>query len=343
VDQATVLTGLEEETIEVEVDLEAAQALGLKPGDVRRTAATLLAGIVVGNLFEEQKVFDVVVWGSPELRETPEDVENLLITTPAGTQIPLSDVADVRVVSSPTVIRHESVSKFIDVTASSTDGNLGALAERVETGLQDYQFPAEFHATVLGGFAEEQAAQTTIIAVAVAALIAVYLLFQSAFTSWRLATLTIALLPMALAGSLITTLIFTRELSLGLVAGLVAILSLASRWLVTLVKHFQDLEKDGSEFGVALVATGTSERLLPLLASGAAIFAFFIPAVIRSGETGLEIVGPLAVAVVGGVLTTLALALYVFPAAYARWGRVEHPDRSADDLFVDYPTESERV
>lgn len=343
VEQATVLTELEQDTIEIQVDLEAAQAHGLKPGDIRRTAAILLSGLTVGNLFEEQKVFDVVVWGPPELRATPEDVGDLLVSTPAGTQIPLSEVADVRVVSSPTVIRHESVSKFLDVSATTTDGDIAGVAERIEAAVQDHQFPAEFHAAVLGGFVEDSATTVTVISVAVAALIAIYLLLQSAFASWRLATLTILLLPMALTGSLIATWIFSREFTLGLAAGLIAVLVLASRWVLALVNEYRGLERDGEEFGTALVARGTADLLLPILASGLAILGFFLPAVFRGGETGLELAGPLAIAVIGGVLTTLALVLYVLPAVYARWGHVEHPDTSADDLFVEYERETEKV
>ena len=342
VDQATVLTELEQDTIEVEVDLEAAQAHGLKPGDIRRTAAILLSGITVGNLFEEQKVFDVVVWGPPELRETPEDVGDLLVTTPSGTKIPLSEVADVRVVSSPTVIRHESVSKYLDVTAT-TEGDVAALAARIEEALQDHVFPAEFHAAVLGDFAEENATRVTVISVAVAALIAIYLLLQSASASWRLATLTILLLPLALTGSLIATWIFSREFTLGVTAGLISILVIACRWILTLVKQYQELERDGVEFGATLVAKGTSVHLVSILASGLAIVGFFLPAVVRSGAAGLEVIGHMAIAVVGGVLTTLTLALYVYPAAYARWGHVEHPNTTAEDLFLDYEREPERV
>ena len=138
-------------------------------------------------------------------------------------------------------------------------------------------------------------------------------------------------------------LIFSREITLGAIAGLIAILGLAARWIITLVKHYQDRERDGMEFGAEMVTTGTAARVVPILASGSAIFAFFLPGVVRSGAAGLEIVGPLAIAVVGGVLTTIVLALYVFPAAYARWGFVAEKDDSADDLFIDYSREEELV
>ena len=103
--------------MEVQVDLARAQAAGVKPGDVRRAAAILMGGITVGNLFEQQKVFDVVVWGAPEIRQNEDDIENLLIDTPNGGHVRIGDVADVRVAPNPAVIRHESVARHLDVTA----------------------------------------------------------------------------------------------------------------------------------------------------------------------------------------------------------------------------------
>lgn len=343
VEDAVVVLEPDEETIEIEVDLERAQALGLKPGDVRRTAATLMSGVIVGNLFEDQKVFDVVVWGPPELRETPEDVGNLLVATPLGTQVPLSDVAEVRVIESPTVIRHESVSKYVDLRIGVGNNDITAVAGEIDAALEAVPFPAEFHADVLGGFAEEQESRTTVISIAVAAVIVIYLLLQAAFSSWAMATIALAILPLALSGSVLAVAIFSREISLGVVGGMIAILGLAARWLVALVRHYQDMERAGTEFGPELVSTGTAERLVPIAASSAAIFAFFLPAMVRSGTAGLEIAGPLAIAVAGGVITTTLLALGVFPAVYARWGHLAKPDTGAEDLYTEYERERERV
>ncbi len=332
-----------EDTIEVEVDLDRAQTLGLKPGDVRRVAATLLSGIVVGNLFEEQKVFDVVVWGSPEIRQTPEDVSNLLIATATGTLVPLSDVADVRVVPNATVIRHESSSKFIDVIATVDQSEMSAVAAEVGSALESIDFPLEHHAEVLEGFGNQDGVGSSAIAVAVAALIGVFLLLQTAFSSWRLATLTLAMLPMAITGSLLATMIFSREVTLGVIAGVIAILALAARWVVSLVMRYQELERNGRPFGPGVVVSGTTDRLVPIVVSGIAIFLLFLPLVIRSGVAGLEIVGPMAIAVVGGVITTMALALFVLPAIYLKWGYVAQPDTSTSDLFTDHTLHEERV
>ena len=333
----------EEDTIEVEVDLDRAHTLGLKPGDVRRAAATLLSGIVVGSLFEEQKVFDVVVWGSPEIRQTPEDVGALLIATPTGTLVPLSDVADVRIVPNATVIRHESVSKFIDVTATVDESDMSAVAAEVDGALGSIDFPLEHHAEVLRGFSDSGGRGSLVLAVALAALLGVFLLLQSTFMSWRLATLTLVVLPMAITGSLLATLIFSREVSLGVIAGVIAIVGLAAHWVVSLIMRYQQLERSGEPSAVGVVVSGTFDRLLPIVTSGIAIFLLFLPLAIRSGAAGLEIVGPMAIAIVGGVITTMVLALLVLPAVYVKWGYASQRDTSADDLFTDYARVEERV
>ena len=109
---------LEEPQVEIEVKMDAAKQYGIKPGDVRRAAATLLSGIEVGYLFEEQKVFDVVVWGVPETRQSLSSIQNLLIDAPNGSRVLLKDVADVRIVPSPTVIKREAVARYVEVAAT---------------------------------------------------------------------------------------------------------------------------------------------------------------------------------------------------------------------------------
>lgn len=326
----------DQETIEIEVDIDAAQSFGLKPGDVRRTAAVYLSGLTVGNLFEDQKVFDVVVWGDPSIRETPSDIEALEIAAPSGTRVSLGEVADVRVVEAPTVIPHESVSKYLDVVVDVGDRPAGEVGVAAAERIDSLQFPAEFHFAVLGGFAEQEASNTAVLTVAIAVLVGIYLLFQSAFASWRLATLAFLVLPVAVTGGLLATALTSREITLGFVAGLIGIAGLASRWVISLVRRYQEIEYSGAQFGADLVTRGTLDRIAPIVASGTAIVAFFLPAVVTSGSVGLEVAGDIAITVVGGAITSLALALLVLPGVYSRWGHVKNPDTSAEDLYIDY-------
>ena len=140
-----------EPTMEVEVDLAKAKVLGIKPGDVRRAAATMLSGLRVGSLFEDQKVFDVVVWSTPDTRSSLSGVQDLLIDTPDGGHVRLGDVATVRVRATPPVIEHRDISRFVDVTANVNGRNVGKVADRVKERLATVSYPVEYHAELLGG------------------------------------------------------------------------------------------------------------------------------------------------------------------------------------------------
>ncbi|MGH8929815.1 MAG: efflux RND transporter permease subunit [Egibacteraceae bacterium] len=311
----------DEPTIEVEVDIARAQAFGVKPGDIRREAATLLGGIVVGNLFEEQKVFDVVVWGAPELRQSEDQVRGLPIETPGGV-VRLDQVADVRLAPNASVIRHESVTRYIDVSAGVAGRPVDEVLGEVGSALEQVEFPFEHHAELLGGYAEQQAARTRVLSVALAAAIGILLLLQAAFASWRLAALFFVVLPMALVGGLVATLADGGEVTLGSVVGLVAVLGLAASNGVVLIRTYQRLERhEGQSFGFPLVERGTRERLGPILATALALALLLAPVVIAGDASGFEIVRPLAVAVMGGLVTSTVLSLVVVPAAYLWYGR----------------------
>ncbi|NNC74955.1 MAG: efflux RND transporter permease subunit, partial [Acidimicrobiia bacterium] len=329
-----VEAAIEEPAIEIEVDIERAQAFGVKPGDVRRQAATLLSGLIVGNLFEDQKVFDVVVWGTSEIRDSVDDVAALPISTPSGDQVPLGDLADVRIAMNPTVIRHESVATYLDVTASVSGRSMAAAAAEVDEAIKGMQFPLEHHAEVLGGFADDSAARTRVVLAAVAATILVYLLLQAAFSSWRLATLAFLALPMAVSGSVIAVALTGGDYELGSVAGTLALFSIAVRWVILMIQRYQRRERLGEAFGQDLVVTATANVVVPVVGSAIALAALFIPLVLLGGRAGLEIAAPAAVAVLGGMVTALILTLVVLPPLYLRWGRVSHRDTSADDLFT---------
>ncbi len=334
IDSPRIDAPIEEPTIEIEVDLQRAQAFGVKPGDVRRQATTLVSGIVVGNLFEDQKVYDVVVWGVPEIRGTVDDVRTLSIATPSGDQVPLGVLADVRVVPNPSVVRHESVASYVDVIARVDGRSLVGVAADVDERLAELQFPLEHHVEVLGGFADQQAARSRVIAIGVAALIGVYLLLQAAFVSWRLATLAFLGLPLGISGSLIGVALTGGQVTLGSVAGMVAVLGLATRGVVLLIRSYQRRERLGEAFSEDLVISETTHLVVPSVVSAGAIAVVFLPLAMTGSRAGLELAGPMAVAVLAGLVTTLLLTLVVMPALYLRWGYVAEPDHSAQDLVT---------
>jgi CzcA family heavy metal efflux pump len=327
---AQVLTQAEEPTLEVQVDLDAAQEHGIKPGDVRRAAAALLSGIQVGSLFEEQKVFDVVVWGRPETRNSLSSIRQLLIDTPAGGHVRLEDVAEVRIAPNQTIINREAVSRYVDVGASVSGRDREAVLGDVEGALEGMAFPLEYHAEVL---AADTQPVGLLISIGVAAAIGIFLLLQAFFGSWRLATLAFATLPIALAGGVLAALAAGGTLSLGSLLGLFAVLGIAARNGILLIDHFRHLEQDESEtVGPGLILRGAGERLLPILMTALATALVLLPLVILGGMAGYEIVRPMAIVILGGLVTTTLLNLFVVPALYFRLGlaRVDPITRQLD-------------
>lgn len=333
--------------IEIEPDLEKCKAHGIKPGEVRRTAAVLLSALEVGNLFEEQKVFEVVVWGKPEIRENLDSVRNLLIETPTGEPVRLEELAHVRLNTGPMVINREAVARYIDVTADFYGRDLGAIGSDVQKALSQIHFPLEYRAEMLGAPAERLAAQRRVFAYAIAAAIGIYLLLQVACSSWRLALLVMFMLPLSMVGGLVAILVTGGIISFGSILGFIAVLAIAARNCVLLVRRYQNLAvsagvdpevadfrahfdrqsplNDTGQFdsiSPELVRSGTCDRFVPILASTVAIFAAVAPFVVLGSIPGLEVLHPMAIVILGGLVTTAVVSLYLLPALYL-WLKVE--------------------
>jgi CzcA family heavy metal efflux pump len=312
---------VEEPTLEIEVDLARAQRHGIKPGDVRRAAATMLSGIQVGSLFEEQKVFDVVVWGAPEVRSSLTDIRGLLVDRPGGGHVQLGQVADVRIKPALSVIRHDAVSRSLDVTADIRGRDVDAVTADVQRGLDGVRFPLEYHAELVGDHAERRAAARRALAIAAIAAVLILLLMQAAFGSWRLAGAALLTLPAALVGGVAAVLAGGGVLSLGSLVGLVLVLAVATRNSILLVSRCQQLGhgQDGPG-GARLVMGAATERLGPVLITAVATALAVTPLAVRGAVPGHEILQPMAVVVLGGLVTATLLNLFVTPALCLRFG-----------------------
>jgi Cu/Ag efflux pump CusA len=307
-------------TLQVDVDLEAAKAAGIKPGDIRRAATTLLSGLVVGNTFEEQKVFEVVVWGTPAIRQNLTTVRDLQIDKPGGGHVRLGDVAKVDVKPAPNVIERDDVSRLVDVTAGVRGRDRDAVLADVRHRLENVEFPLEYHYELVGNYTDRQVVQRRLLWAAIAAAVLILLLLQATFRNWRLAALLFVTLPIALVGGALSVLVDGRTLELGSLVGLLTVFGVAVRHGVALIHRYQQLERDGHDVsGPELVARGARERLAPMLTGAVATGLFFAPFLFLGDLPGHEIVTPLAGVVLGGLVTTLVLTLFLLPALYLRF------------------------
>ncbi len=318
-----------EPTVEVEVIVPKAAAKGVKPGDVRRAAATVLSGITAGNMFEEQKIFDVVVWGEPNLRDSLASVREVLVDAPDGSQVRLGDVADVRVRPNPSNIKHDAVSRYVDVVAEVQGRGLDAVTSDVEARLEQISFPSEHHVEVLGDAAERENTQRKLLGYIIGALILGFFLLQACSSSWRLAWLVFLVLPLPLAGGALAASLFPATSILSLMGGLV-VLTVAVRGGILLIAHYQRLEREGVTFGQDLVLRGAQERFGAVLLSSLAAAVALVPLVAYGAVSGLEIVAPLAAVVLGGLTANLLLNLFVMPAMYLWIASSQQPDQSIE-------------
>jgi CzcA family heavy metal efflux pump len=307
--------------VEVEPDVAKARTYGLKPGDIRRQASTLIASEEVSDIYSGGRAYDVHVTAIPSARDSISDVENLLLDTPDGRRIKLKDVAKIRVAPTPNAIQREKQSRYIDVSANVEGGDLAAAVDAVEDRLDGVTFPLGYHADVLGEATELKAARGKLLLFGVGAALAIFLLLQAAFGGLRPALLTFLLLPTALVGGVIAVRLSGGVLSLGSLVGFLAVFGIAARNGILMISHFQRLEAEGHAFGPGLVKQGARERLAPILMTALATGLALVPLVIAGTIPGHEIEHPMAVVILGGLVTSTLLNLFILPSLYLRFGR----------------------
>jgi len=308
--------------IEVAYKPETAAQFGLTPGQLRRHAAVLAHGVKVGEIYDQQQIFDVVVRGEDHLRGNIAAFQNVRINTSSGANVPLRDVADVRIVPTPNVVNRENASRRIDVTANVGGGrDLGIVAREVESRVKAMGFDAGYHPEFIGEYAERQAASRQLLLLSLLAVVGIWLILHADFKSAKLSFLVFISIPFALVGGVAAAFLSGGVLSLGSLVGFVTVLGIAARNGIMLVSHWRHLEEhEGMPFGRDLVLRGAEERLAPIIMTALATGLALMPIVLGGNLPGHEIEHPLAVVIVGGLVTSTVLNLLLMPALYLRWG-----------------------
>ena len=312
--------------LEVKLRPDAALRLGLTPADVRRAATTLVKSTKVGEVYEQQKIFDVVVWGTTQVRSSIESLRQVRINLPSGGDVSLGEVADVRIASTPNVVQREGASRRIDVSCDVKGRDLGSVARDIEAKVKALAFQREYHPEFLGEYAARQHSRNRLLALAALSILGIVLLLHADFRSPRLVALVLVSLPFALVGGVIATLLTGGMLSLGSLVGFVTVLGIAARNGIMLVSHYRHLESEEREaFGRELVIRGSEERLAPILMTALATGLALLPIVIGGNRPGHEIEHPMAVVILGGLVTSTLLNLFLMPALYLRYGSKRKP------------------
>jgi len=308
--------------VQVRLRPEATAMFGLMPGQVRVAATTLIQGTRVGELYQDQKIFSVVVWGEESLRTDVPALKRLPIEIPGGMLVPLGDVADVEVVPAPNEIKRENASRRIDVTCNVRGRDLGAVAREIQDRVMTLPFARGYHPEILGEYAARQESTRRLLLLAGFSVLGILVLLQVDFQSARLTTMVALTLPFALIGGVVAAFLGGGVLSIGSLVGFVTVLGIAARNGIMLVSHYRHLEvEEGMPFGVPLVLRGAEERLAPILMTASCAALALLPLVISGNIPGHEIEFPMAVVILGGLVTSTTLNLFLLPVLYAAFGQ----------------------
>jgi CzcA family heavy metal efflux pump len=308
--------------IEVRLRPDAAERFGVNAGHIRLASTTLLKGLKVGEAYEGQKRFDVVVWGVPSVRTDVSAIQALPIDTASGMQVRLGDVTDVQIVPAPNEIKRENGSRRLDITCNVQGRDLGSVASEIDSLVREMPFAREYHPEVLGEYAARQQSTSKLFWMSLFSLIGIVLLLYVDFQAWRPTLLVALTIPFALIGGVVAVSLTGGTLSLGSLVGFVTVLGIAARNGIMMVSHFRHLEhEEGEPFGLNLVLRGSEERLSPVLMTAFTTGLALVPLVIAGNQPGHEIEYPLAVVILGGLVTSTVLNLFLLPPLYLRFGR----------------------
>ena len=290
---------------------------GLNISDVNQLISMGFAGGTVGNIFEGEKRFDLVIRLDKNNRKNLESLQNLYVDTPNGTKIPLSELADIKYTTGPAKISRDDTKRRIVVGINVRNRDLQSVVDDVRNIIDSQlKLPTGYNITYGGQFQNLQSAKARLMIAVPIALALIFLLLYFAFGSAKEALLVYSAIPLSAVGGVL--LLWLRDLPFSISAGVgfIALFGIAVLNGIVLIEHFKELKEQGMDDIEERIKRGTAERLRPVLLTAAAAALGFLPMAV-STNAGAEVQRPLATVVVGGLVTATVLTLIVLPVLYA--------------------------
>jgi CzcA family heavy metal efflux pump len=309
----------------------AAAAVGLTAADVAELVEVAFNGHVAGQILDEQRTYDVLVRLDDRARASVTSIERTLVDTPGGGRVPLAHVAEVRLDAGPNTINRENVQRRIIVQANVAGRDLGRVVDDVRTAIAArVSLPAGYFVQYGGQFEAQAAATRQIALLSLVAVGAILVILTVTLGSARLAALVMANLPLALIGGVVMVALSGGVVSIASLIGFIALFGIAARNGIMLVTHYQHLvDVEGASVREAVVR-GSLERLSPVLMTALVTGIGLVPLALGGGQPGTELQHPMAVVILGGIVTSTALNMVVIPALVLRYGAgaLAKPSRS---------------
>ena len=343
-DIAREIPGLEEARVEqqapipqlrIEVDRKRAQAYGITPGELNRRLATLLGGEAVAEIYENQRIYDVVVRLPLEWRESPERLADMYIDTTSGQRVQLKHLADIRQAKGPNTIKRENTQRQFVVSINPTTSDLVALVDKLKRRVdRNLDIPEGYFLSYEGEYVAQREASIRIAVMSVIILLVIAGLLYSYFGTPVFTLQVLADIPLALVGGIFLTYLTLQNISIATLVGFIAIAGIAARNSIMMISHYLHLMRhEGESFTREMIERGTLERLVPVLmtalSAGIALLPLvanlgFIPGFPDASPTeapGKEILNPVAIVIVGGLVTSTLLGLGITPAVFWLFGK----------------------
>ena len=309
--------------IRFNVDRARAAQYGLSAGQVTETLETSLNGKKVSEAVEGQRRFDVVVRFADEARNSLDALKNVTVDTPQGTQIPVSAVATIANLPGPNQVLRENTKRRIVVQSNVAGRDLGSVVgDMRERIAAQVKLPEGYFVEYGGQFEAQQAATKTLSMLTIFSLIAIFFILLKALGDWRSALQVMANVPLALTGAIFALLLTGGVFSIATLVGFISLFGITSRNGIMMISHYIHLmREEGEGFTEEMVIRGSLERLVPVLMTALTAGLSLVPLAIASGQPGKEILHPLAVVVLGGILFSTLLDQIVRPALFFKFGK----------------------
>ena len=306
--------------VQIKFDRQAAARYGLTVGQLSAVIETALNGKVVDQILDNQQLFDLVVWLPERDRNNLETISNLLVDTPNGIKIPLTQVAQVNYGTGPNTINRENVSRLIVVSANVSQRDIGSVIADIQAKVKDQvTLPSGYFIQYGGQFESEQRAAKNLIVFGALSLVVIAVLMYFAVKSLAATVMIMLNLPLALTGGIFSVALGGGILSVASMVGFITLFGVATRNGLLLVDNYNQKFAQAMPLREVLY-TGSMDRLVAILMTALTSALGMIPLVIGTGA-GKEILQPLAVVVLGGLFSSTALTLLVLPALYAQFGK----------------------
>ncbi|MFA8300275.1 MAG: efflux RND transporter permease subunit [Hyphomicrobiales bacterium] len=282
-----------------------------------------IAGEKVSEVFENEKSFELVLRLKDEHRESLDGIKDVLIDSRLSGKVPFSSVADIRSASGPNTINRENVQRRIVVSCNVADRDLLSTVSDIQKAIKDnVNLPENYHIVYGGQFESEARASKTLLITSLFAIIVIFLLLYLEFRSLKLASIILLNLPLALIGGVFMVWMYSGMISIPAIIGFITLFGIATRNGILLVSRYKKLREQGLN-SIKAVILGSSDRLMPILMTALTAALALIPLAIAGDQPGNEIQSPMAVVILGGLLSSTLLNVYLIPIIYYLTSKTE--------------------